>query len=481
MEISKVKIWVTRSSIISIAPAVEFASRFSRTVILSRSLATDEFGIAVAITVMLGIASLVTDVAIDKFAVIEADESGREALAAAHMLSLVRGGVLSLILAASAPLTAALFGVGDSADSFALAALAPFISSFVHLGIKQVQRHYDYAPETWCLLFSNGTAICALLIAVAIFHDHRAIVVSVLVEAAAYVLASHLMARTPYRLKANKELVRRALSFGIPLMLNGIGLALMAQFDRALVGHWFGVDMLAKYSVVLSVSVVPISLVLRIFGTMSLSFILSNVRNRVIAPNQYGFLVSLFAVLALIYSLFVVLTLDWGTPLIFGRSFNVNLSMHILVTVIAFLRLQRGGAPTNLFLATGRTKELALLNLSAAAGLILAWTFLLWSPRFEMLLLGLAVGDVLSFLLLLLASATVVSLNKKYLIVNLSVAFAILAVILGTLTLNPDVNVMARLTIFGVGIIGVAVQIAVGLWSDRALSARAGDTSLRVD
>src|SRR5580704_17938524 len=78
MDIYKIKLWIARSSIMSIAPAVDFGSRFARTVILSRLLARDEFGVAVAITVMLGIASLVTDVAIDKFAIIEADESGKE-------------------------------------------------------------------------------------------------------------------------------------------------------------------------------------------------------------------------------------------------------------------------------------------------------------------------------------------------------------------------------------------------------------------
>src|SRR6202041_649147 len=118
MVVSKIKIWIARTSLISIAPTVEFGTRFARTVILSRLLGGDEFGICVAITVMLGTASLVTDVAIDKFAVIEANESGGEALAAAHMLSLIRGGLLLLVLVVGAPATAALFNVSQFAGSF---------------------------------------------------------------------------------------------------------------------------------------------------------------------------------------------------------------------------------------------------------------------------------------------------------------------------------------------------------------------------
>jgi len=400
-------------------------------------------------------------VAIDKFAVIEADESGREALAAAHMLSLVRGALLSLLLVVCAPATAALFDVPQFAGSFALAALVPFISSFAHFGIKQVQRHYDYAPETWSLVLSNLAAICSLLIAISIFGDHRAIVASFLFEAASYVFLSHLLARTPYRLKASRELIRKALLFGIPLMLNGVGLALMAQFDRGLVGHWFGVDVLAKYSVLLSISVVPISLVLRVFGTLSLSFILSQTSKGTLSSDQYGSLVFLFAVLASIYSLFIALTLDWATPLIFGRSFDVSPSVHLVLTTIVFLRLQRGGAPTNLLLATGRTKELALLNLSAGVGLVLALVFMFWSPRFETLLWGLAIGDMLSFLLFLFASSTVGSANKSILTIDLGTAFTALAVIVGMLAYYPDINLAARMTLLGIGSAGVALQIVI--------------------
>ena len=478
MDASKIKLWIARSSIMSVAPAVDFGSRLARTVILSRLLAQDEFGVAVAITVMLGIASLVTDVAIDKFALIEADESGNEALAAAHMLSLIRGSVLAVVLVVSAPVTAALFGVPQFGSSFALAALVPLISSFSHLGIKQVQRHYDFAPETWSMLISNVTAICALLIGVSIFGDHRAIVISFLTESISYVIASHLLARSRYHLKASRELIGKALAFGIPLMLNGIALACMQQFDRALVGHWFGVDMLAKYSVLLSIAVMPISLILRVFGTMSLSFILSNISKKgFLTSDQYGTLVFLFAVLAVLYSLLVALTLDWATPLIFGRSFDVSLSIHLLLTAIVFLRLQRGGAPTNLLLAFGRTRELALLNLSAGTGLALAVAFLWWSPRFEALLLGLAAGDLLSFLLLFFVSSAIVSRSKSQLIKDLSTAFGVLAVILGMLAYDPAITLVARMTLLGLGAVGVAVQFAVGLWNHQTLRHHAASTS----
>lgn len=463
MNIDKIKPWIERSSIVSIAPAVDFGARFARTIILSRFLASDEFGVGVAISVMLGIASLVTDVAIDKFAVIEADENGTEALAAAHMLSVVRGALLSLVLVVTAPSTAAMFGVAEFKGAFAIAAFVPLIASFAHLGIKQIQRHYNYIPETWALLWSNLTSIGALLLSIVIFGDHRAVVASFLVEAIVYVCASHILAQTRYRLKNSRALMRKALTFGIPLMLNGIGLALMAQFDRAMVGHWLGVDMLAKYSVLLSISVVPISPLLRVFGALSISFILSKISEDASKSDKYSSLIFLFAVLGVVYSLAIALTLDWATPLIFGHSFVVDLRVHLLLTAIVFFRLQRGGAPTNLLLASGRTRELALLNLSAVVGIVLAFVLLYWSPRLEMLLWGLAIGDMFAFLLSVAASSFIFSLNKTHLTIDLGMAATSLAMIIGMLAYCHEVSLVARTILFVLGTFGLALQIAVGL------------------
>src|SRR6185437_10067224 len=68
-----------------------------------------------------------------------------------------------------------------------------------------------------------------------------------------------------------------------------------------------------------------------------------------------------------------------------------------LFTIIAMLRMQRGGAPTSLFLARSQTKQLASLNLLSGIGLLAAVGCLLIWPRLESVLLGIAAGELLSF------------------------------------------------------------------------------------
>jgi len=464
MDSFRVRRWIVLGSVSSIAPAVEFCSRFVRMVILSRFLATEEFGTAVAITVMLGTAALVTDVALDKFAFVESEANDSDALAAAHTLSIVRGILLGAVLAIGAPFIAESFGVAKAAQSFAWAAAVPLISSAAHLGIKTVQRNYEYSREALTVVFSSVVSIACLAWSVYSFRDHRAVVVSYLGEAVAYVLASHALAPGPYRLGAAGSVIQKALQFGAPLMINGVGLAVLGQFDRILVGSWLGLDKLATYAVIWNLGVTPISLLLRVFGTMSLSYVLSNSSaQQMTSSERYRFLCFVFALLATLYSLFIALTLDWATPFIFGRSFSVSTNVHLLITAIVFVRLQRGGAPTNILLATARTRELALLSLSGGIGLLIACGLLYLAPRLEMVFSGVLIGELIPFFLLLYAASRRFRPRVSAVPIDITIGFAVLASIVILLAFSPLPGLQRSVLLVLGGGAGIAAQTALGL------------------
>ena len=361
-----------------------------------------------------------------------------------------------------APFIAASFGVPQTSWSFALAGLVPIIASAGHLGIKTVQRNYEYTPEALTILISSVVSIICLAGSIYVLGDHRAILVSYLGESVAYLIASHALAPGPYRLSAHRTMIIKALLFGAPLVINGIGLALLAQFDRVLVGYWLGVDKLATYAVILNISVTPISLLLRVFGTMSLSFLLSQ-ENTAGSSERYYSLTFLFAVLAALYSLFVALTLDWATPLVFGQSFHVSPYVHLLITAIVFVRLQRGGAATSVLLAIGRTRELAALSLSGGVGLVIACVFLYWSPRFEMVFSGILIGELISFFLLLAVTSRTIKARGYPALIDISIGFTVLVLIIGVLAIFPVPNSMRVVCLLGAGGTAILLQLAIGL------------------
>jgi O-antigen/teichoic acid export membrane protein len=458
---SQLSLWLARGSIVSVAPIVEFASRFGRTALLSRLLVPNEFGTATAINVVIGVVALVTDMAIYKFVMISPNNA--RALAAGHLLSLVRGFFVTVTLVFCAPLIAASFGVPQFASSFAIIAFVPLIQSLSHLGIRQVEGNYDYLPETIALLSSQLMALIVLVAAVCILRDHRAIIVSLLTECGCYTIVSHLLARTEYRLRSDRASIFTLLAFGIPLVLNGMGVAAGSQLDRYLIGSWFDVSTLALYAIILSMTVVPVSVIDRIFGKIALSYLVSKQDISSAAAESYRTLIFVFSILATCYSLFIAISLDWLTPLIFGAHFRVSPSVHILMTFRVFFLIQMMGAPTALLAASGRTRELALLSLSGSLGLVFATSLIHWWLAIDAVILGLLMSDILRFPLFFIVPARNYKTEWRVVVSDLLAAFFVLMVVVGAVSYSDPLTPEKRGLILCVGMAAIAVQFMFGL------------------
>src|ERR1700716_4132614 len=103
-------------------------------------------------------------------------------LAAAHVLQLVRGIMISTILALLCVPISSLFGIPQLWKRFLVAALIPLIRSFYHLGVHQVQREYDHRPYALSIGISSLAALCLALLLVLWIPDHRIILVSLACE-----------------------------------------------------------------------------------------------------------------------------------------------------------------------------------------------------------------------------------------------------------------------------------------------------------
>jgi O-antigen/teichoic acid export membrane protein len=229
------------------------------------------------------------------------------------------------------------------------------------------------------------------------FGDARAMIVSLLVDAVVYTAASHIAAKSRYRVVTrNRRIWREALAYSLPLTLNGIGLAANSQLDRALVGHWFGVAALARYSLALSLAVVPASIIHSVLNLLSVSLLAQSRADDDGTRTQYDALTWGHAVIALAYATAVAATLDLLVPLIFGASYSVEPWTAMLVSLIVLVRIIRG-APIALLLAKSHTPQLMQANLVSIAGLLLAFALLPLQPQIETMLVCVLIGDAMSY------------------------------------------------------------------------------------
>ncbi|HZB92336.1 MAG TPA: oligosaccharide flippase family protein [Stellaceae bacterium] len=383
-------------SLASLAPLVEFSSRLGRTVILSRNLTPTEFGIGAALTVLMGIAWLSTDLGLDRFLILRAPEEDRDTLAAAHQLSALRGAAIGVLIFLAAPWAAAFFGAPGNAWSFRAIAGVVLLHSLAHLEIKQTQRNFRYGPDAMAYVIAHSAVLLAVYPAVRLLGDHRAVLVVLYIEGGTYVAVSHIVARQRYSLWSKRPEIRRAaLAYGLPLSLNGIGLAVMSQLDRALVSHWFGLEELAFYAIILNMTVIPISAIQRVLNQLAMSF-LADRRGDPIATARVNFTVHwAYALAAAVYALFVAASLDLLAPLIFGAVYRVPPAVHALVAVIVWIRVFRG-APTLILLSAGDTTRLLAANLVAVSWVPVAAAALPLWPGLATVLAAVLIGDALS-------------------------------------------------------------------------------------
>jgi O-antigen/teichoic acid export membrane protein len=458
---SRLKLWAGRISLAAVVPVVIFTARFGRTVILSRLLAPGEFGIAVAITIVITTAELVTDVGLEKFVLLKSAADAPRALAAAHALQVFRGFLLSVATVVVAGPAVTFFGVPQAVASFEFAAFVPLVRSFGHLGIKQIQRDYHYRAEALAITASSvsGLAVAGLG-AATILPDHRVIILAFLADTAVYVAASHILADAPMRIIPDRETLRQSLAYGLPLMFNGAGLALITQADRMVVGRFFGMDILGVYAVVLGLAMAPTSLLLQTIGSLSMSMLARSRDTPKRYLETYLWLAWFFAFLAFGYAAFIGLTLDVLVPLVFGKAYAVETNSVILITAIVFLRILRGGPPTVALLVSGATTRLTLANLMSVFGIAAAAALAWVHPVLTSVLAGVLFGDVLTMVLLQRAAIARISNGIGSLWQCFAVAGAGIAILTTTLRLLPEPSWANR----GIVAISGAVPAAILGW-----------------
>ena len=446
------------------APQIfDFSTRFARTIILSRLLVPSEFGITVAIGVVVTIAELVGDLGVAKFLMSRPREKDRAALAAAHLLHLVRGVGLAAILAAAAPWIATIFAAPDSTAAFRWCAAIMLLRSVVHLGINQIQRDFRYGPEAAASVAARFAALAVVFPAIALWHDYRAMIVSLLVDAAIYVGMSHRLAETRYSIVVrDRGILREMIAYGLPLTFNGMLWAANSQADRAIVSHFLGLEVLALYAVMLNLATVPVAMMYAILNLLGMSLLARAHTSPRLHAQSYIALVWLHAVTAAGFALSVAALLDLLVPLIYGPAYVVSHIAQALIALIVWMRINRGG-PNAVMLFSSDTRPLLLGGSVLATGLILVIVLLPLLPRIETVLAGLLVGETLSLFFFLYAARRQTIASSSAVVGHLAWSFAPVIAACAAVVLFPPGGVWWRVAVLGIGGTITGVQALAGL------------------
>ena len=387
--------YFSRSLPLALLSLVEYGTPLLRMLALSRILDLSELGFAAALTATYGAYAMVTDFGTYRFVLSAPREDYEEALASAHALMILRGAAVAIVGVAIAPLIAAAFSLTEYWGSFALVAIAFFIQCLEHIGPRVAERDYRYGVQLRATLIANAAGLTALLATLMATHSHKAIIAFLFAHQTTQVIASHALAASPYRVNFRSSYFRQAFRFGYPLMFNGLGLAAASQGDRFIVGSLLGLPTLGLYSVATLVTQLPLNMIFRFVGTFLMAA-LYNVARR--TDGSYAarmrFAARLLPLAGAVFALAIVSLLDIFMPLLFGKQFTLPLSSISLLALAAFIRLARFDPFTSMLLVEGRTRRLALINLSSATALVFEFVLIKIFRTFDAVLLGRLMGEL---------------------------------------------------------------------------------------
>jgi O-antigen/teichoic acid export membrane protein len=370
---------------------------FVRNIALAHLIAPQEFGLAISLSVVLGMIEVLTDFGLPIFAVRKtAAVPSTAMMGTLQSLALIRAMVLGLVLTAVSPLVAHTFHADGSADVYALLGLVVVLRGFENFGVKEMMRRYVFWREA-VVVASAQVAGAAVTVATATSAGGFACMVwGMLATGLVTVALSHALSPQPYRLRWDKAAAREATAFGRPLLVNGIAVS-VSLCDRLLIGSLLGPAPLALYNVAYGTATLPRTVLARFLTNAFLPLFVEN-RERGTHPSAlFDAWAWCLSCLAFTYGLGVSLIGDQVLALVFGGTYQPSrlfMCLAGLSVCVKFLML----LPVPEAYASGNTRLVAFGSILSACSVVPGAALLVWSRDANMFLLGMSAAEAVALL-----------------------------------------------------------------------------------
>lgn len=363
-----------------------------RLVILARLLDKTEFGIAAAFSLTASLLEMLSDTGADR-QIVQAPDGNRPRMQATlHLMQATRGLGLGVLMFALAGPLATLANAPQSLWAFQLLALAPVLSGLKHLDFARVQRRLKFMPSVHVALAGQ---LLATLISVPLAwytRSHTAMLWAVLGQMGGMSLASFLVARRPFRFAWDREILKRALAFSLPLMGSGILLAAIFHGDRLFVMGFYPPEQLADYTVALQIATVPALVATKVVASLSLPVLASVVKDEAKFRQRYSSVLQGVGGMCVAYAAGLLLA-GPAVLWVFGSEYLSALALLGVVTVRSAIRMLRV-APNQAAMSAGDTINMLICNVVRVAFVAPAALFAAWKwPIVWIAAVGLA-GEV---------------------------------------------------------------------------------------
>lgn len=231
---------------------------FFRIAILARILTPAQFGVFGIVAFVLAFVEIVTETGINVFLIQEKKKIDNY-IHTAWIVSIVRGIIVSLVIALSAPFIASFFNSPESYFLLVLIGAVPFIRGFINPAIIKFHKELEFQKEFWFRLFVFFVDATTAIILVIIIREPIGLVWGLIAGALLEVVLSFLLVRPTPRFIFEKERIKRVVGRGKWVAFAGIFDYLFRNLDDMSVGKLLNTSSLGLYQMAYKLSELPIT------------------------------------------------------------------------------------------------------------------------------------------------------------------------------------------------------------------------------
>ena len=360
---------LTGSAVLTSGQACGQALSLVRNIIVARLLSPEDVGIAATFWVVVSLLEMVSDLAADRLIIQAKNGDDPRLQATAQFWQFMRGVISAAMICLLAHPAVMLFGVPQAEWAFYWMALVPLLRGMLHLDVKRLQRQMRFGPAVSIEVGSQLLAVAVAWPMTRWAGDYSAVLWLAVVQFGTLVIGSHLWAERPYRWAWDREHARRLLSFGWPLLVNGVLMFGIFQGDRLIIGAAYSMHELGVYAVAAMLVMPATTIMASAMGSLILPVLARVQDDQAQFQRRYTLCIQSIALVCGVAGIILIVAGGPVVILVFGQEYaSASVFIGWLVAVQAVRQLRIG--PTIAALACGDSLNSMLANLCRSGALV---------------------------------------------------------------------------------------------------------------
>ena len=356
--------------------------QFLRNIIVARLVSPEDFGIAALFVLTISFLEKISNLAVDTLLIQSPHGEKPRFQQTSQLMTAVRGLGIALMLLLFAGPVARLFDIPAATWAFRLLAIVPLIRGLAHQDMSRFQRQFNFKPALFTEIFPQLISVSLAWPLAAWLGDYSAILYLILVQTLARTVMSHFMAERPYNWGWEPIHAREIISFGWPLLINGILLFLITQGDRFVIGaadnlfarETYSKTQLGFYSAAFVLSSAITNGIYSVVSPVMLPLLSATQDLRVQFQKRCRFCIQIAAFILSPIGIFFILLGGWFLVLAYGDQYRAAAPLMAWLGATSSIHLLRL-ASTTIAMAKGHSLNTTISNIFRSFSFILAFTF----------------------------------------------------------------------------------------------------------